>query len=166
MANVCLPCGSLGLQGCGGAGVCATRAVHKAICNSHLQGDNIPVPAEGSFDQVIPVSSILCWLTQEGAGQSAASPGAWKKPRCQHWCENTAQCPSVLPLQLWSVSPIPPCPAPGAPQQRQIPQVLPEQEHNRKGCRALSTADICSSRDSETKDPADKDTPSAHGPGC
>lgn len=61
---------------------------------------------------------------------------------------------------------LPPCPAPGAPQQSQIPQVLLEQEHNRKGCRALSTADICSSRDSETKDPADKGTPSPHGRGC
>lgn len=119
MANVCLSCGRLGLlrKGCYGARVCATGAVHKAVCNSHLQGDKIPMPGEGSFAQMIPVSSILCWLTQGGAGQSAASPGAWKKPRCQSWCDN------VLPGWLPNVplccscslgQYLPPCPAPGA----------------------------------------------------
>lgn len=161
MANVCLSCGSLGLvcKGCGSAGVCATRAVHKPICNSHLQGHNIPVPGEGSFAQMIPTTCILCWLTQGGAGQSAASPGAWKKPRCQSWCENMAQSPPVLLLQPWPLSPA-------------LPQVLHSRAKSCRSCqsmnttgRALSTADICSSRDSETKDPADKGTPSPHGPG-
>lgn len=166
MANISLSCGSLGLlcKGSGRAGVCATGAAHKAICNSHLQGDIMPVPAEGSLAQMIPVTSILCWLTQEGAGQSAASPGAWKKPKGQSWCENTAQCPPVLLLQPCSVSPTLPCPrcSTAGPN----PTGPAEQQHNREGCRALSTADICSSRDSETKHPADKGTPSPHGPGC
>lgn len=71
--------------------------------------------------------------------------------------------PCAAPAALVSIS----HPAlPQVLQQHQILQILPEQEHNREGCRALSTADICSSRDSETKDPPDKGTPSAHGPGC
>lgn len=45
-------------------------------------GGHIPAPGEGSFAQLMPVTSILCWLMQGGAGKPAASPGAWKRPRC------------------------------------------------------------------------------------
>lgn len=95
VANVCVSCGGSGLlcKGSGSAGTCAACAVHKPICNSHLQRDDIPAPGEGSFAQSMLVTSILCWLIQGGAGQPAASPGAWKRPRCQCWCESGSLCP-------------------------------------------------------------------------
>lgn len=101
MANVCLSCSGPRLphEGSGSAGTCATHAVHKPICNSHLQGGDITAPGEGSFAQLMPIIFILCWLMQGGAGQPAASPGAWKRPRCQCWCESRAPYPPVLPLQ-------------------------------------------------------------------
>lgn len=108
MANVSLSCGGPGLlsEGSSSTGPCA---VHKPICNSHLQARDIPAPGEGSSAQLMPVTSILCWVTQGGAGQLAASPGAWKRPRCQCWCERRAPCPPCCPRSLGQH--LPPCPS-------------------------------------------------------
>lgn len=156
VANVCLSHGGPGLlrKGSGSTGACAARAVHKPVCNSHLQGDDIPAPGEGSFAQLMPVTSILCWLTQGGTGQLAASPGAWKRPRCQCWCESRAPCPPTLPVQLWSVSPTLSCPRfPTAEPSPAGPARAGTPEGRAASCSTLFTMDICSSRDSETKEP-------------
>lgn len=109
----------------------------------------------------LPFSAGSCREVQ-GSQQHLQEPG--KSQGVSTGLKTRPNVPPCCPCSFGQY--LPPCPAPGALQQCQIPQVLPEQEHNREGCRALSTADICSSRDSDTKDPADKDTPSAHGPGC
>lgn len=156
VANVCLSHGGPGLlrKGSGSTGACAARAVHKPVCNSHLQGDDIPAPGEGSFAQLMPVTSILCWLTQGGTGQLAASPGAWKRPRCQCWCESRAPCPPTLPVQPWSVSPTLSCPRfPTAEPSPAGPARAGTPEGRAASCSTLFTMDICSSRDSETKEP-------------
>ena len=156
MANVCLSCSGPGLlrKGSGSAGARAARAVHKPVCNSHLQGDDIPASGEASFAQLMPVTSILCWLTQGGAGQPAAFLGAWKRRRCQCWCESGARCPPVLPLQPWSVSPTLPCPrCPTAEPSPAGPARAGTPEGRAASCRALITTDMCSSRDCKTKEP-------------
>lgn len=123
-------------KGSGSAGTCATRAVHKPVCNSHLHRGDIPALGEGSFAQLMPVTPIRCWLTQAGAGQLAASPGAWKRPRCQCWCESRAPCPPrAAPYP-------PPCPAPGAPQQSPAPQVPLEQAPWKGGQQAAELSSL------------------------
>lgn len=84
----------------------------------------------------MPVTPIRCWLTQAGAGQLAASPGAWKRPRCQCWCESRAPCPPRAALNP------PPCPAPGAPQQSPAPQVLLEQAPWKGGQQAAELSSL------------------------
>lgn len=97
-------------EGSSHAGTRAVRSAHEPICNSRLQGGDIPAPGEGSLAQLMPVASILCRLTQGGEGQPAASPGAWKMPRCQCWCENGALCPSTAPAPSGQGPPFPPPP--------------------------------------------------------
>lgn len=169
MANVCLSHSGPGLlrKGSGSTGACAARAVRKPVCNSHLQGDDIPAPGEGSFAQLMPVTSILCWLTQGGTGQPAASPGAWKRPRCQCWCESRAPRPPCCPCSLGQY--LPPCPAPGSPQQSPVLQVLLEQVPQKGGQQAAALSSLWTFAPAGTprpRSPTVEGISSPHCPGC
>lgn len=88
------------------------RSAHEPICKSRLQGGDIPAPDEGSLAQLMPVASILCWLTQRGVGQPAAFLGAWKRPSVSADARaglHASRCPCTLSRYL------PPNPALGCP---------------------------------------------------
>lgn len=166
MTNVSLSHGGPGLlsEGSSSTGPCAAHVVHKPICNSHLQARDIPAPGEGSSAQLMPVTSILCWVTQGGAGQLAASPGAWKRPRCQCRCERRAPRPPCCPRSLGQH--LPPCPSFPTAQYSPTDPASTGTLEGRTGAAELSS--LCTSVPAETPRPRSPSVEgtSPHCPAC